>query len=70
MQSASQIRESITVTLVKTLPEDRIPWRKPWASVNGPRTATNFASNRPYSGVNTILDEEKVTDEEKVDVTV
>lgn len=55
MQSASQIRESITNTLVQSLSEGRIPWRKPWVSINGPRSATNFATKRRYSGVNTIL---------------
>ncbi len=55
MLSSTEIRESITNTLVQSLSEGRIPWRKPWVSLNGPRTATNFVSKRRYSGVNTIL---------------
>lgn len=55
MKSSNEIRESITNALVQSLSEGRIPWRKPWASLNGPRTATNFVSKRRYSGVNTIL---------------
>lgn len=55
MQSANEIRESITNTLVQALSEGRIPWRKPWVSLNGPRSATNFVSKRRYSGANIIL---------------
>lgn len=55
MKSSNEIRESITNALVQSLSEGRIPWRKPWVSVNGPRTATNFVSKRRYSGLNTIL---------------
>ncbi len=50
MLSANEIRESITNALVQSLSENRIPWRKPWVSLNGPRTATNFVSKRRYSG--------------------
>jgi antirestriction protein ArdC len=55
MQSSNEIRESITIALVQSLSEGRIPWRKPWVSLSGPRTATNYVSKRRYSGVNTIL---------------
>lgn len=55
MKSPNEIRESITNTLIQALSEGRIPWRKPWVSLNGPRSATNFVSKRGYSGVNNIL---------------
>lgn len=55
MLSSNEIRESVTNALVQSLSEGKLPWRKPWVSLNGPRTATNFVSKRRYSGVNTIL---------------
>lgn len=53
--SPTEIRSQITKTLIASLSEGRIPWRKTWASLSGARTATNFVSKRRYSGVNTIL---------------
>lgn len=55
MQSQSEIRQSITASIVNSLNEGCVPWRKCWASVGGPRTATNFVTKRPYSGVNVIM---------------
>jgi len=55
MKTQTEIRVEITNKLLESLSEGRIPWRKPWASLGGPRTATNFVTNRPYSGVNVIL---------------
>jgi len=55
MLNSIEIRKSITNGLVQSLSEGRIPWRKPWASLHGPRIGTNFVSKRRYSGVNTIL---------------
>jgi len=55
MQSQNEIRQSITNSLIQSLSEGRIPWRKPWVSIGGPRMATNFVTNRRYSGVNTII---------------
>lgn len=55
MKTQTEIRASITNTIIESLNQGRIPWRKPWASIGGPRTATNFVTNRPYSGVNVIL---------------
>ena len=55
MQTQTEIRQSITTSIVNSLNEGRIPWRKCWAPVDGPRTATNFITKRPYSGVNVIL---------------
>ena len=54
MKTANEIRSELTQAIVNSLSEGRIPWRKPWVSVSGPRTATNFVTKRPYSGVNTI----------------
>ena len=54
MKTQTEIRTSITNTIIESLNQGRIPWRKPWASIGGPRTATNFVTNRPYSGVNII----------------
>jgi antirestriction protein ArdC len=55
MKTQTEIRTSITNAIIESLNQGRIPWRKPWASIGGPRTATNFVTNRPYSGVNVIL---------------
>lgn len=55
MPSQNEIRESITNSLIQSLSEGRIPWRKPWVSIGGPRMGTNFVTNRRYSGVNTII---------------
>lgn len=53
--SPTEIRASITKSIIESLNQGTIPWRKPWVSVDGPRTATNFVSKRPYSGINVIL---------------
>lgn len=55
MLSQNEIRQSITNALIQSLSEGRIPWRKPWVSIGGPRMATNFVTNRRYNGVNTII---------------
>ena len=55
MKSQSEIRTEITNKLLESLREGRIPWRKPWASIGGPRTPTNFVTKRPYSGLNIAL---------------
>lgn len=53
-KSQIEIRSDISQAILDSLTLGRIPWRKPWASIGGPRTATNFVTNRPYSGVNII----------------
>ena len=55
MKTQIEIRTEITNKLIESLREGRIPWRKPWVSIGGPRTATNFVTHRRYTGVNTIL---------------
>jgi antirestriction protein ArdC len=62
MLSQNEIRQSITNSLIQSLSEGRIPWRKPWVSIGGPRMATNFVTNRRYQGINvpiTLLAESK-----------
>lgn len=54
-KSQTEIRAEISQAILDSLSLGRIPWRKPWASIGGPRTATNFVTHRPYSGVNLIL---------------
>ena len=51
----TEIRASITKSIIESLNQGTIPWRKPWVSVDGPRTATNFVTKLPYSGINVIL---------------
>ena len=52
MQSQNEIRQSITSRIVESLKNGKIPWRKPWSGVDGPRTPTNFVTRRRYSGIN------------------
>ena len=55
MQTQSEIRQSITNRLIESLREGKIPWRKPWTGIEGPRTPTNLVSKHKYSGVNVLL---------------
>jgi len=52
MQSQTEIRQSITGKIIESLKKGKIPWRKPWTGVEGPRTPTNFLTKRRYSGIN------------------
>lgn len=52
MQSQSEIRKSITDKLIRALQDGKIPWRKPWTGVEGPRMPTNFVTKRRYNGIN------------------
>lgn len=52
MQSQHEIRQSITNKIIESLKAGRIPWRKPWTGIDGPRTPTNFVTKRRYSGIN------------------
>ena len=52
MQSQTEIRQTITDKIIESLKAGRIPWRKPWTGIDGPRTPTNFVTRRRYSGVN------------------
>lgn len=56
MQTQSEIRSSITNRIVAALKDGLVPWRRPWTTVNDPvRFPTNFISQRPYRGVNTLM---------------
>ena len=52
MQSQIEIRQDITNKIIESLKAGRIPWRKPWTGIDGPRTPTNFVTLRRYSGIN------------------
>lgn len=52
MQSQHEIRQGITNKIIDSLKAGRIPWRKPWTGIDGPRTPTNFVTKRRYSGIN------------------
>jgi antirestriction protein ArdC len=52
MLSQTEIRNNITNRIVESLKQGRIPWRKPWTGVEGPRLPTNLTTKRPYSGIN------------------
>lgn len=55
MPTQTEIRTAITNKIIQSLSEDRIPWRKPWTGIDGPRLPTNLTTLRPYSGINTML---------------
>lgn len=52
MQTAAEIRQSITDRLLSALKTGtNIPWRRPWRTL-GPRLPTNHVTSRPYGGIN------------------
>jgi antirestriction protein ArdC len=55
MPTQTEIRTSITSKIIQSLSENRIPWRKPWTGIDGPRLPTNLTTLRPYSGINVML---------------
>lgn len=52
MLTQNEIRQNITNTIIESLKKGKIPWRKPWTAINGPRTPANFVTKRRYSGIN------------------
>jgi len=52
MQSQQGIRQEITDQIVQSLQNGVIPWRKPWRTLSGPSSPTNFLNKRRYSGIN------------------
>ena len=52
MQTQTEIRQSITDKIIASLKMGKVPWRKVWTGVEGPRTPTNFLTKRRYSGIN------------------
>jgi len=56
-QSASDIRQTITNTIIESLEAGGLPaWRKPWAAdPNGLGVATSLSTGKPYNGINQLL---------------
>ena len=52
MQSQSEIRQDITNRIIESLKKGKIPWRKTWSGMSGPRMPTNYVTKRRYSGIN------------------
>ena len=52
--NSQELRESVNQRLIEALSQNILPWRRPWSGGNGGRHR-NFATNRPYSGVNPLL---------------
>jgi antirestriction protein ArdC len=46
------VAEIITSRIIESMAQGNVPWRKPWSSIGTPR---NAASDRAYSGINTLL---------------
>ncbi|MEX1028116.1 MAG: zincin-like metallopeptidase domain-containing protein [Candidatus Paceibacterota bacterium] len=55
--NATQIRESITQTIIESLEQGGLPaWRKPWATdPNALGLATSLSTGKPYNGINQLL---------------
>lgn len=55
--NATQIRESITDTIIQSLEQGGLPaWRKPWATdPNALGLATSLSTGKPYNGINQLL---------------
>jgi len=45
----------ITDKIMEELERGCVPWHKPWKSPDGVRVPMNYASKKPYRGVNTFL---------------
>lgn len=52
MRSQHGIRQEITDRVVQSLKNGVVPWRKPWRTLPGPGSPTNFLTRRAYSGIN------------------
>ena len=57
MQSPSEIRNSITNTIIEVLQSGGLPpWRKPWSDdPNAPGLHTSLSTGKPYRGINQLL---------------
>lgn len=49
---SEKIYAIVTEKILEALDQGTVPWRKPWSDAGLPR---NAVSNRPYSGINSIL---------------
>ena len=52
---SNQVYGYITDKIIEELEHGCVPWHKPWKSPDGMRMPTNYASKKPYRGVNTFL---------------
>ena len=52
--NSQEIRQSVNEKLIEALSNNILPWRRPWSG-GGSGRHRNFATNRPYSGVNPLL---------------
>ena len=57
MQSQTELRQSITNTIIEALKNgDLPPWRRPWADdKNAPGLHTSLSTGSPYRGINQLL---------------
>lgn len=57
MPSPTELRQSITQTIIDALTSDQLlPWRKPWSvSPNAPGLHTSLSSSKSYRGINQLL---------------
>src|SRR3954452_15550947 len=57
MQSQTELRQTITNTIIEALKDGRLPpWRRPWADdVNAPGLHTSLSTGQAYKGVNQLL---------------
>ncbi len=47
----NNVYELVTKTIIEKLEKGVVPWRKPWTNAN----AVNWVTQKPYSGINTML---------------
>jgi antirestriction protein ArdC len=52
---SNQVYGYITDKIMEELERGCVPWHKPWKSPDGVRVPMNYASKKPYRGVNTFL---------------
>ena len=52
---SNQVYGYITDKIIEELEHGCVPWHKPWKSPDGVRVPMNYASKKPYRGVNTFL---------------
>ena len=52
---SNQVYGYITDKIMEELEHGCVPWHKPWKSPDGVRVPMNYASKKPYRGVNTFL---------------
>jgi antirestriction protein ArdC len=53
--NSQELRESVNQKLIEALSNNVLPWRRPWSGGGNGGRHRNFATGRPYSGVNPLL---------------